>query len=204
MAISKQQPMRSAEIDVIDELNSLSGDVSQLQNTAESLSSSVDIINQEIGSGFNSSYTIKRAIDNINQEIGGGFNSENTIKRAIDGIVRDIGDMSYIPSSSSLAGEIGKLTNFAWQFRIGETEEIELSNGTPYLSSEDFSEPFGSDSNCIVLLQVISGESLQLFELTLTDCDDSGFGYSVTATDSDNHTIRIGYVAICTNYQGGN
>lgn len=190
MAISKQQPMRSAEIDVIDEVNSLSNsvvtqtqDISQLQNTAGALSI---------------------AVNSISQEIGGGFDSEHTIERAIDGIYRDIGDMSYIPASSSLAGEIGKLTDFAWQFRVGETEEIELSNGTPYSSSEVFSEPFGTDNNCIVLLQVISAESLQLFELTLTNCDDSGFSYSVTATDNDPHTIRVGYVAICTNYQGGN
>lgn len=190
MAISKQQPMRSAEIDVIDEVNSLSDsvasqsrDISQLQGVAGNLSSSIDSINQEIGSGFD---------------------SENTIERAISGIVRDIGDMSYIPSSSSLANEIGKLDDFAWQFRIGETEEIELSNGAPYSATENFSEPFGSDSNCIVLLQVISSESLQLFELTLTDYDDSGFSYSVGATDSDPHNIRVGYVALCTNYQGGN
>lgn len=204
MAISKQQPMRSAEIDVIDELNSLSGDVSQLQDDTESLSGAVDSINQKIGSGFDSNHTVKGAIDNINQEIGSGFNSENTIERAIGGILHDIGDMSYIPSSSSLAGEIGKLTDFAWQFRVGETEEIELSNGTPYSSSEVFSEPFGSDNNCIVLLQVISTESLQLFELALTASDYSGFSYSVSATDSDTHTIRVGYVAVCTNYQGGN
>ena len=190
MAISKQQPMRSAEIDVIDEVNSLSNsvitqtqDISQLQNTTGALSI---------------------AVNSINQEIGSGFNSEHTIERAIDGIYRDIGDMSYIPASSSLAGEIGKLTDFAWQFRIGETEEIVLSNGTPHSSSEVFSEPFSSDNNCIVLLQVISTESLQLFELALTASDYSGFSYSVNATDSDTHTIRIGYVAICTNYQGGN
>lgn len=183
MAISKQQPMRSAEIDAIDELNSLSGEVSQLQDTTESLSSSVDT---------------------ISQEIGGGFNSEHTIERAISGIMRDIGNMSYIPASSSLAGEIGKLTDFAWKFRVGETEEIELSNGSPYSSSEVFSEPFGPDYNCIVFMQVISTESLQLFDLTMTDCDGSSFSYSVTATDNDTHTIHIGYVAVCTNYQGGN
>lgn len=183
MAISKTQPMRSAEIDAIDELNSLSGDVSQLQNTAGALSS---------------------AVDSINQEIGNGFDSEHTIERAIGGIVRDIGDMSYIPASSSLAGEIGKLTDFDWQFRIGATEEIELSNGDPYSASETFSEPFGPNNNCIVFVQVISGESLQLFDLTLTECDYSGFSYSVKATDNDPHTIRVGYVAICTNYQGGN
>lgn len=190
MAISKQQPMRSAEIDVIDEVNSISSsvasqtqDISQLQTTTGALSI---------------------AVSSINQEIGGGFDSEHTIERAVDGIMRDIGNMSYIPASSSLAGEIGKLTDFAWQFRVGETEEIELSNGTPYSSSEVFSEPFGPDYHCIVFLQVVSTESLQLFDLTMTDCDGSGFSYSVTATDSDTHTIRIGYVAICTNYQGGN
>ena len=204
MAISKTQPMRSAEIEAIDELNSLSGDVSQLQNTAGALSIAVDSINQEIGSGFNSSHTIKRAIDEINQEIGSGFDSSHTIERAIDGIVRDIGDMSYIPASSSLAGEIGKLTDFDWQFRIGETEEIELSNGDPYSGSEDFSEPFGPNNNCIVFVQVISDESLQQFDLTLTECSYSGFSYNVKATDNDSYTIRIGYVAVCTNYQGGN
>lgn len=190
MAISKQQPMRSAEIDVIDEVNSLSNsvvtqtqDISQLQNTAGALS---------------------RAVDSINQEIGDGFDSEHTIERAIGGIVRDIGDMSYIPAQSSIAGEIGKLTDFAWQFRIGETAEIELSNGDPYSGSEDFSEPFGPNNHCIVFVQVISAKPLQTFDLTLIDCDDNGFSYSVKTTDPNPYTVRIGYVAICTNYQGGN
>lgn len=200
MAISKTQPMRSAEIELVDTVNDL--DTDNTENKA-----SIESLQGQIGDGFSTLGTtvtsvtnaLSRAVQTISDELGDGFDSQNTVTDAIGSIVQTIGDASSLPVGSDIIDLLEVLTAFSGRFRIGETEEIELSDGTPYAASEVFATPFGQTDNCILYAQVISSEPTNRFDLTITDCSSTGFSYSVAATDSDPYTIRVGYVAVCTN-----
>lgn len=200
MAISKTQPMRSAEIELVDTVNDLDTD-----NTANK--ASIESLQAQIGDGFSTLGTtvtsvtnaLSRAVQTISDELGDGFNTQNTVTAAIGSIVQTIGDASSLPVGSDIIDVLETLTAFSGRFRIGETEEIELSDGAPYSSSETFATPFGQTDNCILYAQVISGEPTNRFDLTILDCTNVGFSYSVAATDTDTYTIRVGYIAICTN-----
>ena len=221
MAISKTQPMRSAEIELVDTVNDLDTDntankasIESLQgqigdgfstlgttvtSVTNALSRAVQTLSDELGVGFTSQNTVAAAIGSISDELGDGFDSQNTVAAAIGSILQTIGDASSLPVGSDLIDVLEALTAFSGRFRIGETEEIELSAGSPYASSEVFATPFGQTDNCILYAQVISSEPTNRFDLTITDCSSTSFSYSVAANDSDPYTIRIGYVAVCTN-----
>jgi hypothetical protein len=199
--------MRSAEIELVDAVNDLDTD-----NTANK--ASIESLQAQIGDGFSELGTTVTSVTNalsrtvqaqsntvayIMQTIGNGFDTENTVADAVEAIELDLGDTSAIPVGSSIMGMISQLFAFSDRFRIGETEEIELSDGDPYAASEVFATPFGQTDNCILYAQVISSEPTNRFDLTITECSNTGFSYSVAATDSDPYTIRIGYVAVCTN-----
>lgn len=200
MAISKTQPMRSAEIELVDTVNDLDTD-----NTANK--ASIESLQDQIGNGFSELGTtvtsvtnaLSRAVQTISDELGDGFDSQNTVTAAIGSIVQVIGDTSSLPVGSDIIDLLETLTAFSGRFRIGETEEIELTDGDPYASSETFATPFGQNDNCILYAQVISGEPTNLFDLTIIDCTSVGFSYSVAPTDTDPYTIRVGYIAVCTN-----
>ena len=111
--ISKTQPMRSAEIDLVDEVNDLDAITAQhtidIEATAQAIldeayarAETDSLINAKIGLGFDSTNTIAKAIGDeattranadtaINDKIGSGFDSTDTVAKAIGDINDKIG-----------------------------------------------------------------------------------------------------------------
>lgn len=175
MAISKTQPMRSAEVQLIDTVNTL---LEQGNISAEA----INTLHSMLGDGFNEERTVtsvtgamSSAIQSISDEIGSGFTPDNTIAEAIHNIIMLLA-----------------------KIQIGYVEvEIPASDSTS--STVNFDEPFNEEDKCIVVAQVSTEELLSLFEVTVIDCTYSGFSYSISNSDSDPHTVTLGYVAVNVN-----
>lgn len=185
MAISKQQPMRSAEIQLVDEVNTLS-------DSSSSQGESIDQLLRE-------TQTLSGAIAIINAEIGNGFGATNTIESVINGILLDIGDTSSIPAGSSIMTMLTGLGAIADKIRIGHVDNLEAVASASLPVSATFPEPFGADAQCIVFAQVVTSEARSLFDTVVIGCDYSGFSGTVVNKDTSDHVVSLGYVAIRVN-----
>lgn len=159
MAISKEQPMRSAEIALIDAFNTTDTQVAQLTNTYSALSS---------------------AVQSISDEIGSGFDDVNTISSAIN----------------ANASALESLSVFEGRFKFGIIENVTIAGNASTSDSETFETAFPAHAACIVFPMVITDELSTLFSLTIIDCTNIGFSYSVSNSDADEHTVNVGYIAI--------
>lgn len=189
MAISKQQPMRPALNDV---LNSLNETLENVSNLAESLASETqqrisedETLGNRIVGEAESRYN---AVVNLQNQIGDGF-SETDITQSLNATNDNV---------TSLTNEIDELTSHCIR---GISEEITVPANNSVSTSIVFEEPFSETALCGVFPCVISGESLTLFELTVTGCTYSGFSFQVTNSDSDPHDIYVGYIAVAFDIQ---
>lgn len=229
MAISKTQPMRSAEIDIIDEVNALDNLTSEHTNSISTLSDDLadEILYREqgdenlqgqIGEGFSPIFTIAQSLGNIAQSlgvtsnavsdietiIGDGFSSQNTITAYRDALVAVMGDISQLDNTvvNLILGLIDAneiLKTFSDRFMIGIIENITIPANDSVSTSHIFTTPFLSTDSCILVGQVVTNELSSMFTYTLTSCTYSGFSYSISNSDTDAHTVALGYVAIKVN-----
>lgn len=222
MAISKLQPMRSAEIEILDEVNALddltAAHTNSINTLAEGLEDEISDREQgdanlqgQIGEGFSPSLTIAQslsatnsAISDIETEIGNGFDSQNTItayKNALDTFLGDRTELddTVVDAILGLVDVTEIFDAFRDRFKIGIIENIAIPANDSVSTSHIFATPFESTDSCILLAQVVTNELSSLFTYTLIDCTYSSFSYSIANSDADAHTVALGYVAIKVN-----
>lgn len=201
MAISKLQPMRSAEIDIIDTVNTLSDDLSVEISDREQGDTNLQ---NQIGEGFSSDLTVAQSISDIETEIGNAFDSQHTITAYKDSLDAFLGNWVLLNDTvvNSILGLIDVtdiLDAFYDRFKIGIIDNITIPANDSVSTSHVFTTPFESTDSCIILAQVVTSELSTLFTYTLIDCAYSGFSYSIANSDADAHTVALGYVAIKVN-----
>ncbi len=212
MAISKTQPMRSAEIEILVKVNALDDLTAEHTNSINTLTDGLldetnareqddKALDQRITAEAN---TREQADTNIQSQIGNGFDSQNTItayKSAIDAF---LGDRSQL-DDTVVDAILGLVDNneifgaFLDRFEFGIIENITIPANDSVSTSHVFATPFESTDSCILLAQVITSESYSLFTYTLNSCTYSGFSYSITNSDADAHTVALGFIAIKVN-----
>jgi len=222
MAISKTQPMRSAEIEILDKVNTLDNLTVEHTDSINTLTDNLadEILNrqtadtniqEQIGEGFSHSLTIAQslsatnsAISDIKTEIGNGFDLDNTITAYTAALDTFLGNRTEL--DDTVVNAILGLVNateifdvFRNCFKIGIIENITVPANDSVSTSYVFTTPFESTDSCIILAQVITSELSTLFTYTLIDCTYSGFSYSIANSDADAHTVALGYVAIKVN-----
>jgi hypothetical protein len=222
MAISKQQPMRPAEIALVDASNR--HDLT-LQAHAQSLNTLIEDLGDEtsarangdtalqgqIGEGFSPDLTIAQslsatnaAVSDIEAEIGTGFDSQNTVTAYAEALDLFLGertdlDDTVVNSILALVSSSESLESFASRFKIGCVNNITIPANDSVSTSETFAAPFAQDDICVLFAQVVTNELSNLFTYTLIDCTYSGFSYSIANSDADAHTVSLGYIAIKVN-----
>ncbi len=222
MAISKNQPMRSAEIEILDEVNALDdltvAHTNSINTLSEGLADEISDreqgdtnIQNQIGEGFSSNLTVAQslsatnsAISDIETEIGNGFDSQNTITAYAVALDTFLGDRTQLDDTvvDAILGlvDVTEIFDaFRGRFKIGIIENVTIPANDSVSTSHVFSTPFESTDSCIVLAQVVTSEISTLFTYTLIDCTYSGFSYSIANSDADAHTVALGYVAIKVN-----
>jgi hypothetical protein len=222
MAISKTQPMRPAEIDLIDAVNTqentLGIHTQSLNTLAEGLEYEIrdrevadNALQGKIGDGFSPTLTvaqslsaINRAVSDIETEIGNGFDSQNTITVYKDALDLFLGtrtelDDTVVDSILALAASYETLESFVSRFKIGCINDVTIPANDSVSTSATFAEPFDSTDSCVLFAQVVTNELASLFTFTLIDCTYSGFSYSIANSDADEHTVSLGYVAMKVN-----
>ncbi len=198
MAISKRQPMRSAEIDLVDAVNGLEQTTqthTQSINTlAEGLANEIGNRERAITGVMNSleAETIARqgADTALQNQIGEGFSTEQTIAQSLSA-TRD--------AITALEQADAALQAFQNKFNIGIVDSIEIPANTSVSSTVTFNTPFDETASCAIFAQVITNELATLFTYNLIDCTYSGFSYSISNNDADAHTVSLGYVAVKVN-----
>lgn len=222
MAISKTQPMRPAEVALIDAVNAQEGTLGvhtqSLNTLAKGLESETENreradtgLQAQIGEGFSPSLTVaqslsatNRAVSDIENEIGDGFDSQNTITayaRALDlflGTRTDLDD-TVVNSIIALADSSESLESFASRFKIGCINNVTVPANDSISTSATFVEPFADTDVCVLFAQVVTSELASLFTYTLIDCTYSGFSYSIANSDADDHVVSLGYMAVKVN-----
>lgn len=216
MAISKTQPMRSAEIALVDTVNA-QGDTLTLHqqsiNTlAEGLADEIsdrELADTALGNRIGAEEQARAQADaaeaqaraqadaDISAIIGEGFTPQNTIANSLSVTNQQV--LLLGQEVDTNVDAIEDLQAFDANIKIGKIDDILVPANDSISTSYVFSDPFPDDAACILLAQVITDELATLFTYTLIDCTYSGFSYSIANSDADPHTVALGFVAVNVN-----
>lgn len=205
MAISKTQPMRSAENALIDAVNSQDGTLLAHQQAINTLSEGIadEVSNREradnaLSGQINAEARIRAdADDGIQAIIGNGFTQQNTIANSLSATNEQVLLLGQEVEANTDA--IEDLQAFNSNLKIGKIADIVIPANDSISTSYSFSEPFPAYAACILVAQVITDELATLFTCTLIDCTYSGFSYSIANSDADPHTVALGFIAVNVN-----
>lgn len=211
MAISKTQPMRPAEIalvDAVNELETLTASHTQSIGTlTEGLADEIAdreqadtalttrIAAEELTRASNDS-ALSARINTITDvtipAIGDRIDTivDDTIPALDDRVETVEGDIPI------LDGRVTALEGKAGDFHLGLTQTITVPANDSVSTTETFTVPFLDTELCGVYPFVVTSDTLTLFELTVTGCTYSGFSFSVSNSDTNPHDIRVGYLAV--------
>lgn len=225
MAISKVQPMRPAEIQLVDLAN-------QLETTTQSHTRSIATLTEgladEISDRENADTALQDAITaetqartQAVQTLTNNLASETQARaQAVQGLQTQIGDgfseTSVTQSLSATNQQILGLTNdvdlieatlaenvnvFINRFRVGHTESFEIAAGNAQAGSVTFNTPYADTAQvCVFLCCVDPGEIFTNLECQLISATYSGFSYNIVNNDqTDAHTVALGFVAVQVN-----
>lgn len=186
MAISKTQPMRPAEIELVEEVNRLTDASSSQAGQIASLNAAIEAEAQ----------VRLNAVRDLQTQIGDGF-TESSVTQSLGNTA--LLDDTVVNSILELATSEETLAGFASRFKIGCINGITIPANDSISTSATFAEPFGANDVCVLFAQVVTNELASLFTYTLIDCTYSGFSYSIANSDADAHTVSLGYVAVKVN-----
>ena len=219
MAISKTQPMRSAEIEILDTVNDhtatlgihqqslnalaegLADEISSREQADTTLGDAIEAealtrrdadiaIQNQIGDGFadttvtSVTNALSSAVQSISDEIGSGFSAQETIADAIGELEAAMGVVS------------------AWQsrFRLGLTDSVTIEAGGSQSDTLSFNTAFADDAEVAVFLVCVDGaEILTNLDCTLISATYSGFSWSVANGGEDDVSVKVGFLAVRMN-----
>lgn len=102
-------------------------------------------------------------------------------------------------SLDTLATSFESLESFVNLFKIGRINNVNIPPNDSVTVRVTFTGPFDSTDCYVVLAQVITNEPASMFTYTLIDCMYSGFSCSIANSDTDMHTVSLGYIAVKVN-----
>lgn len=222
MAISKTQPMRSAEIEILDKVNEL--DIAVDSNTT-SLGLLTDALGAEVSDRQLADTALGGRIDdeilarqNADVALGGRIDSEILAREGADTALgnrisdeagaranADTEIMSVIGSGFSsintVKSNIEDLQGFDGRFRIGMTQAYTIAASGTQSISVDFNTPYESTDEVLVLINPIgASESFTDLKCVLDSAGYAGFSATIENSDTVNsYTVALGFVAIKVN-----
>ncbi len=173
MAIFKTQPMRSAEIALVDTVNAQGVELENQQRSVISLAGDIEA------------------------EATSRENGDNALITSLSATNRQVLLLGEEVTDNAQA--IASLQAFNNLLKIGKVADIDIPANTSISTSYVFEEPFPATAACILIAQVITDELATLFDFTLIDCTYSGFSYSISNSDADPHRVALGFVALNVN-----
>lgn len=188
MVISKTQPMRSAEIELVDAVN-------EQDTTLSAHQQSLDDLAEGLASESQNRIAGDAAIDAV---IGIGFTPQNTIANSLSATNSQVLELTNGVDSIEQT-ELPNIQAFLNRFRIGATEQITVESAGSYSSSLVYQTPFDETDLTFVTLGFADDIPLTDLHVSLIDSTYSGFSYSVSNTGSDDADIRIGFLAVKVN-----
>lgn len=208
MAISKTQPMRSAEIDLVDGFNHLESDVADeilaRQNADTALGGRIDdeILARQsadtaLGGRIDDEILARQEADTalggrISDEAGARANADTEIMNVIG---------SGFSTLNTIASNISTLQGFDNRFRVGMTQAYTIAASGTQAVSVDFNTPYDSTDEVLVLINPIgANESFTDLKCVL---DSAGYvGFSATIENSDtvnSYNVALGFIAVKVN-----
>lgn len=226
MAISKTQPMRSAEIDLVDGFNQLESDVADeilaRQNADTALGGRIDDeilarqsadtalggrIDNEILARQNADTALGGRIDDeilarqdADTALGGRISDEAGARANADTEIMNVIGSGF-SALNTIASNISNLLGFDNRFRIGMTQAYTIAASGTQSVSVDFNTPYESTDEVLVLINPIgANESFTDLQCVL---DSAGYvGFSATIENSDtvnSYTVALGFIAVKVN-----
>lgn len=190
MAISKTQPMRSAEIDLVDGFNQLESDVADEILARQSADAA-------LGGRIDDEILARQDADTslggrISDEAGARANADTEIMNVIG---------SGFSALNTIASNISNLLGFDNRFRVGMTQNYTIAANDSQSVTVTFNTPYEQTDEIIVLVcPVGASESYENIGVKVFTADYDGFTGSIRNDDtSDSHTLALGFVAIKVN-----
>lgn len=186
MAISKTQPMRSAEIEILDKVNEL--DIAVDSNTT-----SLGLLTDALGAEVSDRQLADTALGNrISDEAGARANADTEIMNVIG---------SGFSSLNTVKSNIEDLQGFDSRFRIGMTEAYTIAASGAQSVLVTFSNPYeATDAILAIINPVASTETLTTLECVLDSADSLGLRATINNSDPENaYTVALGFIAVKVN-----
>lgn len=226
MAISKTQPMRSAEIDLIDSFGQLEGDLAGEVSNRQSADTALGVrISDEIANRTNADTALSGTIASetlarqdadtalggrIDDEIANRTNADTALGDRISNEAgaranADTEIMNVIGSGFSaintIASNISNLLVFDNRFRIGMTQAYTIAASGTQAVSVDFNTPYESTDEVLVLINPIgANESFTDLRCVLDSAGYVGFSATIENNDTVNsYTVALGFIAVKVN-----
>ncbi len=226
MAISKTQPMRSAEIELVDSVNQLESDlateVGNRMNADTALGARIDdeILAREgadtaLGTRIDNEILAREGADTalgarIDDEIlaregadtalGNRISDEAGARANADTeIVNLIG--TGFSASNTIASNIESLQGFDSRFRIGMTEAYTIAASGAQAVSVTFNNPYeATDAILAFVNPIASAETITTLGCVLDAAGPQGLRATINNSDPDNaYTVALGFIAIKVN-----
>lgn len=225
MAISKTQPMRSAEIDLVDGFNQLESDVADeilaRQNADAALGDRIDDeilarqsadtalgsrIDDEITNRTNADMALGGRIDNeilarqdADTSLGGRISDEAGARANADTEIMNVIGSGF-SALNTIASNISNLLGFDNRFRVGMTQNYTIAANDSQAITVTFNTPYEQTDEIIVLVcPVGASESYENIGVKVFTAAYDGFTGSIRNDTSDSHTLALGFVAIKVN-----
>ena len=190
MAISKTQPMRSAEIELVDSVNQLESDLAtevvNRTNADTALGSRIDdeILDRQ---------SADTALGNrISDEAGARANADTEIVNLIG---------AGFSSSNTIAANIENLQGFDSRFRIGMTQSYTIAASGSQAFSVTFNNPYETTDAILAFVNPIAAsEPFTYLVCVLDSAGPLGLDATITNNDSVNaYTVALGFIAVKVN-----
>lgn len=201
MAISKQQPMRPAEAELVDAVNALDTDNTANKAALESLQAQIGDGFEQVGTTVTSvTNALSRAVQTISEELGDGFDAENTVTDAVGELNSLIGDASSVPVGSTVIGIMQALQAFQNRFRVGSMPALEIEAGQLVAGSVTYNTPYAEGAElCVQICCTGESEVFGSLECVLISSTYSGFSYAIRNNDTETHTVGLAFVSTQVN-----
>lgn len=217
MAISKNQPMRSAEIEILDSVNEVVSDVSEISYDIDSITDSIDIltdaiadISDEIGEGFSSETNIAgvigiddyissgtsenlfESIDNIIEQIGSGFTSTYNVANVVgvNEYISSGSTESLFESIENINASLTNIIDIIGRIRYGSVGIGTVTALSSVTGNIYYGVPFNSDFVCISLSPNSDAEAMSMDGLNVISVTSNANGFTYKATNTTEYDIE--------------
>lgn len=207
MAISKQQPMRPAEIALIDASNSHESTLgihqASLNTLAEGLADEIsdrEAADTQLGVRIDNETQARANGDAALQgQLGEGFSTALTVAQSLDATNRQVLLLGQEQDATDTA--VSALNAFKGRFRVGLTEAMTIAAEGSQAGSVTFDTAYADTAQvCVFMCCVDAGEIFTQLECQLVSATHSGFSYNIANNDTvDSHTVSLGFVAVQVN-----